>query len=68
MTHVEFKTLRARLAVNRASLAARLGVTGSAITRWESGERGIPFAVGQYLRILVIIDGTPPVDAEPPVS
>ena len=41
MTGQEFKSLRARLGLTQAAIAQRLGVSVTAVWRWESGQRRI---------------------------
>ena len=36
------KDLRNNLRINQADFGRRIGVTGSAVSMWESGDRGIP--------------------------
>lgn len=50
MTAAEMREERERLGWSKAELARRLGVTAGAVTRWESGQRGIPLPTAQLLR------------------
>lgn len=40
--NTRFKELRKRLALNQEEMGNKLGVTNTAISKWENGERGIP--------------------------
>jgi transcriptional regulator with XRE-family HTH domain len=42
VTPAELKRIREALGMTQASLAESLGVTKSAVSRWEAGLRGIP--------------------------
>src|SRR5207244_644957 len=52
----EFKRLRGRLKLTQEQLARRLGVTTSAVSRWEAGRRRIPEPVGRLLALTVELD------------
>lgn len=36
------KAIRAKFGLNQTDFGSRIGVTSAAISRWESGERGVP--------------------------
>jgi DNA-binding transcriptional regulator YiaG len=52
MTGKEFKQKRRTLALTQLQLAAELGVTVTAVARWERGERKISEPVARLLTLL----------------
>jgi DNA-binding transcriptional regulator YiaG len=52
----EFKRLRARLKMTQEQCAHRLGVTTSAVSRWEANRRAIPEPVARLLALLVELE------------
>ena len=48
MQPTELRTIRQRLHLTQAGLAARLGVAGPTVNRWERGTRKIPVPVEQF--------------------
>ena len=49
----ELKTARARLRLTQAQLAAELGVHAMTVSKWETGQRGIPEPVARLVHRLV---------------
>jgi transcriptional regulator with XRE-family HTH domain len=53
MERDEMKAARARLGLTQVQLAAELGVHPITVSRWETGERGIPEPTARLVRRLV---------------
>jgi DNA-binding transcriptional regulator YiaG len=53
VTGAELRTLRERLHLTQAELAAWMGTTTASISRWESGDRRISELASRYLKLLV---------------
>lgn len=51
MDVAELKACRGELGLTQVALAAKLGVSVSAVTHWEQGRRGVP---GPVVRLLTI--------------
>ena len=49
----EMKAARARLDLTQAQLAAELGVHAMTVSKWETGQRGIPEPVARLIQRLV---------------
>jgi DNA-binding transcriptional regulator YiaG len=49
----ELQRARAHLGLTQAQLADRLGVTLSAVSRWEQGQRRVPELAARLLRLFV---------------
>jgi transcriptional regulator with XRE-family HTH domain len=49
----ELKAARARLGFTQAQLAAELGVHAMTVSKWETGQRGIPEPVARLVQRLV---------------
>jgi transcriptional regulator with XRE-family HTH domain len=52
MTSKEFRKKRGTLGLTQIQLAAELGVTGTAVARWERSERKISEPVARLLTLL----------------
>lgn len=53
MTGPHCRRLRRRLGLTQVELAARLGVAGNTVWRWEAGQRQIPEPVARLLILLM---------------
>jgi DNA-binding transcriptional regulator YiaG len=49
----DLKAARARLGLTQAQLAAELGVHAMTVSKWETGQRGIPEPVARLVQRLV---------------
>jgi DNA-binding transcriptional regulator YiaG len=49
----DLKAARARLGLTQAQLAAELGVHAMTVSKWETGQRGIPEPVARLMQRLV---------------
>lgn len=52
MTPLGLRRIRRALGLTQAALAQRLGVRRLAVTRWESGARGISEPIARFVRLL----------------
>jgi DNA-binding transcriptional regulator YiaG len=52
MTSQELKTIRAKLGLSQAALAARLGVQRNTVVRWEMGLHPIPEMATKFLTLI----------------
>ncbi len=59
MTGKGFRHMRARLELTQSQLATQLGVTTTAVARWERGERRISEPVARLLTLLVQLHHSP---------
>ena len=48
-----FKGLRKRMGLTQAELSRMLGVSRAAVSRWESGKRGISSVLALVMKLLV---------------
>jgi transcriptional regulator with XRE-family HTH domain len=59
MTGKEFRRKRGHLGLTQVQLAAQLGVTGTAVARWERAERKISEPVARLLTLLCKLNRSP---------
>lgn len=59
MTGKAFKAKRMQLKLTQAQLAKRIGVSTTALARWEREERRISEPVARLLTLLVELDHSP---------
>ena len=59
MTGKEFRKKRGTLGLTQIQLAAELGVTGTAVARWERSERKISEPVARLLTLLCKLNRSP---------
>lgn len=51
MSGAELHELRRAAGLTQCELAARVGVAGNTVARWERGERGIPEPAARLVRL-----------------